>query len=171
MNDADRGQLAYDIHERIIENEKQRRDLMAENARLLDEMRTKKYYQDILGDAGAPWSGYLAGIEVFYSRSKVHQLTTCYNRLTLKLGIPEGAWAQVPLTRLMDALPVIDENNFVDWFTKAVTLTTRDWNIELRLAKNLPSEIDNHEHSMITYDICGRCGKKEKHFHTDDSGT
>lgn len=165
--DAQHGQDAYDKHSKIIENEKLRRDLMAENAKLLDEMREGEYYKDILGDPDGQWAGYLADLEVFYTRSKVHQLTTCYKRLTLKLGIPEGVWAQVPLSRLMDALPVIDGANYVDWFTKALTLTTRDWNIELRKAKNLTTEEDDHEHDDVNYDICKRCGRKTPHIHAE----
>jgi hypothetical protein len=171
MTDSARGQEAFYIHAEIVNNEKLRRDLIARNAVLLEEMREKKYYQDILGDPDGQWAGYLGDLEIFYSRSRVHQLITLYKRLTLKLGIVEGAWAQVPLTRLMDALPVIDENNWEDWFAKAITLTTRDWNIELRQAKGLTSEVDDHEHNMIDYGICTRCGKKEKHQHPNLKAT
>ena len=165
MTDAQTGQDAFDIHEKIIANEKLRRDLIADNARLLKDMREKEYYKVILGDPDSEWAGYLGQLDVFYTRSKVHQLTTLYKRLTEKLGIPEGAWAQVPLTRLMDALPVIDGNNYIDWFTKALTLTTRDWNIELRTAKGLPHEEDGHEHDMKVYDFCKVCGVKTPHQH------
>jgi len=140
---------------------------MAENAKLLDEMHNEKYYKDILGDPDGEWAGYLGSLDVFYTRSKVHQLRTAYQRLTIKLGIPQGAWAQVPLTRLIDALPVIDGTNYVDWFTKAVTLTTRDWNAELRGAKGLPVEDDGHEHSDKLYEICTVCGRKEPHHEHD----
>lgn len=142
-----------------------RRDLIARNAVLLEKMQADELYKDILGDPDGQWAGYLSDLEIFYTRSRVHQLTTLYKRLTLKLRIPEGAWAQVPLTRLMDALPVIDANNWDEWFSKAITLTTRDWNIELRQAKGLTSEVDEHEHDDVDYKICTRCGRKEKHTH------
>lgn len=163
--DSIRGQEAFDLHTTIVSNEKERRILMAKNAKLLNQMRETGLYQDFLGDTEGEWAGYLSEIEVYYTRSKIHALTTAYKRLTEKLGIHEDIWAQVPLTRIMDMLPIVTEENYPDWFSKALTLTTLDWNIEIRREKKLVTEEDEHEHSMTTYDICRKCGKKEKHHH------
>ncbi len=162
---AQRGDEAFALHSKIVANEKKRRELMAENARNLNEMYTKHLYQDMLADGEGEWAGYLSDIEIYYTRSKVHSLTTCYRRLTEKLGIHQDVWAQVPLTRLMDILPAITEENYLDWFSKALTLTTRDWIIEMRAAKGLLTEEDEHEHNMIEYAQCTKCGRKEKHRH------
>lgn len=165
-----RGEEAFDLHQRIVSNEKERRQLMAANAGLLSEMFQTGLYKEILGDEEGEWAGYLAQLEIYYTRSKVHALKTVYDRLTKKLNIHQNVWAEVPLTRLMDALPVITENNYEDWFVKAVVLTTKDWNIELRKAKGLPHEEDGHRHTNSVYDICGVCGRKEKH-HNDTTQT
>lgn len=169
MSDSIRGQEAFDKHQEIVSNEKTRRELMAKNARLLNEMHESHLYQDFLGDNEAEWAGYLAEVEVYYTRSKVHALTTAYKRLTEKLGIHEDIWSQVPLTRIIDMLPIVTAENYPDWFAKGLTLTTRDWNIEIRQAKKLPTEEDEHEHDMVEYKICKKCGRKEKHHHDTET--
>lgn len=162
---AQRGDEAFALHAKIVANEKARRELMAENAKNLNEMYEKGLYQDMLADGTGEWAGYLSDLEIYYTRSKVHSLTTCYKRLTVKLGVHQDIWAQVPITRLMDMLPIVTAENYQDWFSKALVLTTRDWNIEVRAAKGFITEEDEHEHDMVSYDQCKKCGRKEKHTH------
>jgi hypothetical protein len=175
MTEEERGDKAFLIHTAIVNNEKLRRELIAQNAKFLHDMQEDNLYKAILGDGvEGEWAGYLADLSLYYTRSKVFALTTLYKRLTVKLGIKEDVWAHVPLTRLMDALPVITAENWQTWFEKALVLTTKDWNIELRQAKGLPTEEDEaHEHNMDTYQICKTCGKREKihvpHDHDADS--
>lgn len=167
MTEEERGEYAFALHTKIVENEKLRRELIAQNAKYLNEIQTKELYKELLGDGvEGEWAGYLADITIYYARSKVFSLTTCYKRLTQKLGIDEEIWAHIPLTRLMDMLPIITSENWEVWFQKALVLTSKDWQIELRAAKGLPTEETEHDHKMDTYNICRVCGKKEKdHSH------
>ena len=63
---------AFKIHQDIIEREKQRRKLFGLNAIDLVQMFDKNFYKSILGEGvEAKWAGYLADIEIYYSRSKI----------------------------------------------------------------------------------------------------
>lgn len=169
MNE-ERGKQAFTIHEKIVANEEKRRELMADNAHLLSQIYEGKLYQELLGDKDAPWAGYLGSIEIYYSRSRINYLIRIYRRYSEELGIDKSIWIQAPITRLMDILHVVTQDNYEEWISKALVLTTRDWNIEVRKAKGLVTEEDDHQHDMETYDQCKVCGRKEKHHH-DDSGT
>ena len=57
MIETTRGEIAFDLHQRIVANEKERRQLMAKNAELLNEMYEGNYYQDFLGDNEGQWAG------------------------------------------------------------------------------------------------------------------
>lgn len=116
------------LHNQVIANEKERRVLLAKNAELLERI-----YR-ILGTK-KKWKLYLAEIEVWYTRNKAYSLVTIYTRLTKNLGIHQDVWAQVTLTRLMDVLPVIDGDNYADWFSKALTLTIHNWRERIQEAK------------------------------------
>lgn len=160
MNEK-RAQIAWDLHKEIVENEKGRRLLMAKNAELLSKIYDHNYYQELLGDEQGKWSGYLGELNVFYSRSKVFNLVAIYKKFTNELNISSEEWIQIPTSRLVDILPFITKENYEDWFSKALTLTGRDWLIESRRAKGLVTEEDEHQHRFVKYDICEICGKKE----------
>lgn len=168
MNE-ERGAQAQSIHERIVKNEEMRRSLIAENAQLLNLIYKEGLYKELLGDENAPWAGYLANIEIYYTRSRINYLVRLYERFSVELGIDKSIWIQAPPTRLMDVLHIIDKDNYEDWISKSLVLTSRDWLIECRKAKGLLTEEDDHEHAMETYDVCKRCGKKEKHHHDNDT--
>lgn len=161
MNE-EQSELAFKIHTEIKDNENQRRVLLAKNAMLLDSMLNTRMYKLILGDEEGTWAGYLSDIEVFYTRNAVDTMTRVYKKLTGKLDISQEIWVEVPITRLADALPFIDETNWEDWFTKALTQTQRDFKIELRKAKGQITEEDEHEHVNKIYEICEKCGKKHR---------
>lgn len=169
MNDEQRGKIAFEIHTRIKDRENQRRLLLAENAKDLNTMLVQKYYKDILGAEDGEWAGYLSDIQVFYTRNQVDVMTRIYKKLSVKLNIPQEVWIEVPLGRLVDILPIVTTENYVKWFSKALVLTTRDWNIELRTAKGLTNEEDEHEHKFIQYETCSTCGKKQKIRHNHET--
>lgn len=172
MESNPRAEEAFSTHRQIEANEKMRRQLLVDNAALLVDMLDKEYYKDILGDEDAPWAGYLGQLEVYYSRFQVDAYVRVYKKLTLKLGIPSKVWADIPITRLADCLKLVDETNYEDWFTNALILTAKDWNIKVREAKGLVTEeTEGHEHDMIEYDICKQCGLKQKHRHDSDTIT
>lgn len=160
--DEKRGKEAFDLDVKIRENESKRRLLLAENAKLLAEVFDKKLYKELLGDEEGQWAGYLGALEIFYSRNQSYSLIRIYRKLTEKLGIPPEIWVDVPITRLSHVLPLINEENYADWFASAVSLTSKDWNIELRKHSGKISEEDEHEHDNAYYEICKICGKKHK---------
>lgn len=168
MNEEQRGRVAFEIDTRIKDRENKRRILLAENAKDLATILEQKYYKELLGDEDAPWAGYLSDLQVFYSRNEIDCLIRVYKKLSGKLNIPKEAWIEVPISRLIDILPLVDEKNYEKWFVKGLTLTTRDWNIEVRHAKGKVTEEDEHEHRNQTYEICKVCGKKAKvHKHSN----
>lgn len=161
--DEKRGKEAFNLDVKIRQNESQRRLLLAENAKLLAEVLDKKLYHELLGDENGDWAGYLGNLELFYSRNQSYTMIRIYRKLTEKLGIPPEIWVDVPITRLADVLPIITGENYADWFASAVSLTPKDWRIELRKHTGKMSEEDTHEHDVSYYEICKICGMKRKY--------
>lgn len=160
--DENRGKIAFDIHKQIELNERSRRLLLAENARLLSDILDNEYYKELLGDEEGQWAGYLGQLELFYTRNQVYTYARVYKKLTQELGVDPSVWVDVPITRLSDCLPVITASNYPDWFASAVSLTARDWKIQLEKAKGKITEEDEHEHNNVIYEICKICGKRHQ---------
>lgn len=163
MNEK-RGKLAFDLYEKVKKNERVRRLLLAENAQFLSEILENKYYKEILGDEEGEWAGFLADIELYYTRNQVNTYARLYKRLTSELGISPEIWVDVPVTRLSDCLPILTTKNYGDWFASALSLTAQDWNKELYKHKHgheLEDE-EKHTHDMVNYDICRVCGIRKK---------
>ena len=162
IKESERGEKAFALHKNVEKNERNRRLLLVDNISLLTEILDNKYYQDILGDEEGEWAGYLAQLEIFYSRNQVYTYTKIYKELTQNLGVHPSKWLDVPITRLSECLSFLTKKNYKDWFSKATTLTGRDWQIEIREAKGLLTEDDEHKHDMVQYEICKLCGLKHK---------
>lgn len=172
MMDAKRGEDAWKIYEAVKANERQRKLLLAQNAALLNEIWDKKYYKEILGDEEGEWAGFLADIEIYYSRNEVNTLAHLYRRLTKELAISPEIWIDIPITRLSDVLTLLTASNYADWFASAITLTPSDWKKELYKFKH-GHEMDDetkHVHDQVPYNICRICGNKKKiHAETERS--
>lgn len=160
---------SFQIHQAIARNEKERRLLMWVNAKLLSHMEETDSYKTILGDPEGKWVQYLAQLEVFYPRSTIYKMVRIYRKLTKELEISENHYDDIPVNRLFDVVKFIETTDAEDWFAKARVLTTRDWNIELRLKKGLITEEQEHEHIDEEFGICTVCGRKEK-IHSEEEG-
>lgn len=160
--DEARGKVAFELHSKIASNERARRLLMAQNAELLALMYDDKYYKELLGDEDAPWASYLAQLEVFYSRNKINTLVDLHKKYTIELDIDPKVWADVPVSRLMDMRIIVTKTNYMDWFASALSLTSRDWSIEVAKAKGKTHVEDGHTHEDWLYQICHFCGRRHK---------
>jgi len=156
------GKKAFSCHRSIEQNEKLRRILLIKNITSLVDMLDKEYYKVILGDEQAEWAGYLAQLEIFYSRNQVHTYTKIYKYLTQNLNIDPEKWFEVPITRLSECLPFVNKKNYRSWFDKANILTGQDWQIEIRKEKGLITEEDEHKCDMVEYEQCRICGVKHQ---------
>lgn len=168
MNE-DTGNKAFELHKKITQNEAQRRELFTRNLLNLAEMHNKGLYKAYLGDEEAEWSGYLSEIEVFYTRNQVKDYLRIHKKFVEELGLSTDSFIHIPKGRLIDLIPIVTADNFQEWYYKAVVLTTKDWKIEIRKAKGVISEEDEHEHDYKTYDICRICG--EKHVKRNEEDT
>jgi ABC-type nickel/cobalt efflux system permease component RcnA len=73
---------------------------------------------------------------------------------------------------LYDILPVLTKQNYAEWLAAAVSLTGRDWNIEIRKAKGQINEEDEtHTHDDVLYEICRTCGRRHKITKNERTGT
>ena len=132
---VERGEKAFSLHKHIEKNENLRRILLVKNIADLVEMYDNKYYQDILGDEQGEWAGYLAQLEIYYTRNQVYTYTKVYRKLTQDLKIEPEQWLDLPITRLSECLSLLTKKNYKEWFTKASILTSKDWQIELKQEK------------------------------------
>lgn len=158
MNEQ-RGKEAFELNEKIKSNEFLRRALFSENIKLLNQIQEKELYKEVLGDENGEWAGFLGQIEVFYSRSRVNDMIRVYKKYSPLIDLKEII--DIPQTRLIEMIPIITSENKDDWFSKARTLTSRDFLIELRKEKGLQVE-DECKHKYQEYEICKICGEKHK---------
>ncbi len=158
MQNEQRGQFAWEAHKKISENEKARRILLIENARLINEVHSKKYYKDILGDENASWSAYLSLFETFYTASKVYMLDKIYLKFIKELGLHPEQIAHIPHSKLSNLIGVVNKENVAEWLTKVEELTSQDFNDELRKATGKISYLECDHHNSKDYSICASCG-------------
>ncbi len=160
--DEKRGKEAFGLHKLITEAEGVRRNLYGKIMYGLAEMYEKGLYKEFLGDENAEWAGYLSEVEIFFSRNQVKDFIRIYNKFTRELKFEPTSYIDLPKARLIDILPIVDTNNLGEWLSKASVLTSRDWKIEVRQAKGLLTEEEEHKCEMVDYEICTICGKKHK---------
>lgn len=161
MNNEKQGEVAFSVHNQIIENEKQRRSLFLQNMELIHEMHNKQYYKSILGDDEAPWSAYLGQHEVFYSASKVYTMDKIYSKFVKELEVDIDEISDIPSSKLSNLLSVVNRENVSDWLTKARVLTTQDFEDELRKAQGKISYLEC-PHNFKEYEICAKCGFRHR---------
>jgi len=162
------GKEAFELYDQIRENELHRRELMANNTELLYKIKERELYKAILGDENGEWAGFLGLVDVYYSRSDVNKLISIFKKFTLELEIKIEQIIDIPRTRLVDILKLVTKENVDDWLSKAKELTSRDWRIETREAKGLPTE-DDCLHKYQKYEICKICGERHKLEHSEIS--
>jgi len=161
MNEQD-GQNGFSLHQQISLNEKRRRELFASNINLLRKMKDTGLYKAVLGDEKGEWAGYLGQIEVFYSRNEVYNWMRIFDKFVTELGFNIPDICDIPTSRLIELLTVINKENCQTLVDQARVLTNRDFTDEIRSIKGLPTIDDGHIHQLVTYEICAICGEKHK---------
>lgn len=161
MNEQE-GQQGFNLNARIASNELQRRKLLGENIGLLKEMKDYGLFKAVLGDEQAEWVAYLGQIEVFYSRNEVYNLMRIYDKFVDDLGYEFDSICDVPVSRLVELLSVVDRHNVEDLLENARILTSRDFNDIVRSIKGLPTTDSEHEHDYKKLEQCRICGERHE---------
>lgn len=162
LNEID-SQKAFERHQKIIDREKMRRQLLAENVFDLNEMFETQEYKVILGfDPPPVWSGYLSQIEIYYSRAKVERWRKIVEKLVKSFGFDIIELFDIPESRLEDiARNATTKEQVKELLLTAKTNTPQDWKDTLAEFKGLPTSLDC-KHSAGIFKICSKCGMKEK---------
>ncbi len=151
----------FNLHQRIKDNEQQRRTLLADNAYFLSLMKDRELYKAVLGDEKADWNAYLGQVEVMYSRNDVRKMMQIYSKFVVELEQSYSDICDIPKSRLLVLIPIVTKETLEEWLSKARELTNLDFRDEVRIAKGLkPSE--ECEHTFKEYEICSTCGFKHK---------
>lgn len=167
MNTQEEGIQAFELHQLIVENERQRRILLGKNIANLKLMKDSLLFKVILGDNEAEWSAYLGQVETFYSRNEVYNLIRIYNKFVVELGCDFSNICDIPISRLSELVLVVDKHNLEDLLANARVLTSQDFRNSIRGIKGLATIDDGHPHLFVDYKICSVCGerhKKENHY-------
>lgn len=151
----------FNLHQQIAANELMRRRLLGENVRLLQIMKDTKLYKAVLGDENAEWVGYLGQVETFYSRNEIYNLMRIYDKFVTDLGFEYATISDIPKSRLIELLPVVNMENVERLLQDARVLTSRDFTDVVRQLKGLPTT-DTCTHTFTEYEICSICGEKHK---------
>lgn len=162
MLQEDKGNLAWKLHNKISENETQRRILLLQNMQFIHQIHSDKLYKVLLGDEEAPWSAYLGQNEVYYSTSKVYTMDKVYGKFIVELGVDNQVLKEIPLSKLSNLIGVVTKENVEEWLTKARELTGQDFNDELRKATGKISYLECPHKNEVDYKICQSCGYRHK---------
>ena len=153
---------AFTRHSKIVNRENTRRGLLLENVEDLVKMFDTQQYKVILGfDPEPHWSGYLAQVEVYYSRAEVERWRKIWRRLVQELKIKPEELILVPVTRLEDIARFVRSTNEAEEMLGAAKINTpQDWKDTLAKYNGQPTSLDcDHKGSKI-FKICGKCGIK-----------
>ena len=143
------GQNYFNLKQRIIEREKDRRTLFIENLPDLSLMFDSNLYKTEFED----WAGFLGEIEIFYSRNEVDTWRRIYDRFK-ELEISPEDYVDVPISRLDQIRQFAEDKEIaIDLLDKAKVLTSRDWKDEIAEKQGRPVSA-NCSHDYKLYEIC-----------------
>lgn len=163
LTKEERIERAHKLHTGVVENEKLKRALVADSAKKLYSILSDKLYKEILGDDNGQFVSYLADTSIYYTRNQVINLINVYKKFELDLDIPLIDILDIPLSRLIDILPVKFKNkdDCLELLSYARTNIPRDWNITIREKKGLITA-DTCKHTFKSFEICSICGDRHK---------
>ena len=163
MNNTEQdGEKAFNIHSQISGNETQRRILLSKNISLLKAIKKDNLFKVILGDQDAEFTAYLGQVETMYSRNEVYNYIRIHDKFVDDLKMSFIDICDIPLSRLIELIPVVEEGNVSNLLEQARVLTSQDFRDVVRQIKGLPISDDGHQHKMVQYEICAECGVKHK---------
>ena len=155
---------AFERNERIKDREKKRRVLFIENVIEIAMMHETQQYKAILGYSPPPrWSGYLAQLELYYSRSEIDRWRRIVQKLVQEFGIPIEDLVLIPSTRLRDVMNIAkDAKEAEEYCDLAKHQTPSEWSETVRDAKGLPTPSTCKHGHNAKYEICEDCGQKNR---------
>lgn len=162
LTKEERGEEGFNIHRQVVKREKERRVLFLENVKDISYIYDKQLYKDILGSEEATWSGYLAEIEIYYSRNEVISWINIRKKLTIELNINPAEYVYVPISRLTDIANIAkDTTQAIDLIGHAKLLNPLDWKNILAELKGQPTS-ETCKHNYKLYRICKVYGLKHQ---------
>lgn len=162
LNEEALSEKAYQLNDKVVANERERRRLFFENISLLEEILQGHLYKYIV-DEDASWASYLGELDVFYTRSEVVRWLRIKGRLVNDFGFKIDELLSVPATKLEAIVGVAkDAADAKVLLEMAGVAKGKDWRneIKLRQGKHLPD--DGHPHDFVDFKQCKVCGEKHK---------
>lgn len=165
-----RGSKAFNLSQKVANNELERRRLFLENIKILREIRDEELYKDILGDEHGKWAGYLGDVEVYYSRWQVQRWIFILERLVDGFGLDPSTFFDIPESRLEEIAQHANSSNATFLVDSARTLIPQAWRDTIAELKGKPtSEICHHNYQV--YEICRVCGSRHQVDETNSRET
>ena len=157
-----RGEDGFDLHQKIIVRERERRISLIKIGGLLYEIKKQQLFKDILGDEQAKWSAYLSQTEIMFSRHKVKYLLQIHSYFILQRQISPEELARYPLSRIIEIIKYANSDEKINSLLQvAAVALPQDWRDTINeLRGKIPSEDCNHLFENIK--VCENCGKKVK---------
>lgn len=160
-NEEKRGELGFDLFNKVKLNEQKRRELFAENMGHLEKILDSGLYRDILGDEKATWPALLGQLEVFYTRSEVIQHIRARKKLRV-WEVADSALEGIPLNRIIQISVLARDKEHVETLlSQAKTLANREWSDEMSKLKGHHHIEDGHEHKFKEFKQCELCALRE----------
>jgi hypothetical protein len=161
-NNEEKGKLAMELHQLIMQNELNRRQLLFANMEHIGKMYHDKLYQVFLGDDTASWSAYMGQFDVFYTKSQVYLMNKIYQKFIKELGLDSKDISDIPHSKLGLLVNLVNKENVHLWLTKSRELTSQDFKDEIRKATGKVSYLACSHQEEVTYKICQTCSHRHR---------
>lgn len=161
MNEIEKADRGHSLNESIVRNELKRRELLVENIDALSEILDTQLYKVILGDENADWSGYLAQLDVFYTRAEVNRFIKIKRKLQGEFGFNLKDLLDIPVTRLEDVASFAQSKEAAEKLLDiARVATSQDWKEEISSVRGKPIVTRDDGHTHEFQKVCKICGEK-----------
>ena len=172
VNELAKSDKAFELHKRIVGLKNQIMENFLELAANLRVMKKHRVYETLGYDT---FEAYLGSPELGFSRSTVYRLIEIYGTFCEKYNVAPGRLQGIHWTKLREILPVVDENNYEQWLSKAEGLSRSDLIIEVGEVKQAePTSLsEGRDEKLMEVEVaddkvkCPYCFREFKLKHMD----
>lgn len=124
-----RDPTAFKAHERVVELKNNLTKDFLELGKALWDIYRLKYYLNLDYPS---FGSYLASPEISFSQSSAYSLIDIYKTFLVQFKVAEAKLLPIGRRKLEMILPLVNDENYDDWLSKATALSTTDLGHEVK---------------------------------------
>lgn len=156
MNNLVKGNVAFEIHNKVIEAKQDIERSFIKLGGLLKEIRDKRIYENLGHDT---FEGYIAQPELAFDRSTVYAIIGVYEDFVMSNQSDIDKLVKIGYAKLNRVRQFKDQDNFEEWIKKAEVLSLSDLSAEIKEVKGIATVSEVSEPETVEI-VCPFCGKK-----------